>query len=318
MSAYFLRYFYVLTMFLTSTMGFCTATTIDISKILTANLVARINGGYTTYYDDEGKKCQYDGVLFRRDASQKGRCKGEQPDLETCAAESWAMHGVDPKTGFAPDKDEVTQWYMEQFGYTKEGRQELKGFNDSGQPSSIIVFDESYLLKSTAGVLRSDEFWQTFKKVASHPVGRVLLYRILIELSRQNNNYGCQENGVKIKANFLSYRNQCRQLTVVFGLPGFIIETNDRAAKAYLYFSNAVAQLPDTVLASDDQDSWRIDCTSHCYSDDVALFHELVHYYHCLRNIMRYQHARQQAHPKDISELTFKTYIEKPEYSTEW
>ncbi|MDR0740654.1 MAG: hypothetical protein LBF34_03010 [Puniceicoccales bacterium] len=60
-------------------------------------------------------------------------------------------------------------------------------------------------------------FMRVFRTIAANPVGRVLLYRLLIEIRRQDvANNGCCEQGIVIKLAILLRRNNAREICITF------------------------------------------------------------------------------------------------------
>lgn len=74
-------------------------------------------------------------------------------------------------SGAREQSEEVTSWYMHAFGYKDQNISQ--GFEVNSR-DIITVEDPS----------DSEFFWENFRTIASDPVGRVLLYRILIEINR--------------------------------------------------------------------------------------------------------------------------------------
>lgn len=226
---------------------------------------------------------------------------GKQPTLREAAQNSLANKQSE-------NDEQVTEWYMKAFGCKiNDSDQIIKlGVDAGGTPVPIVELDKSYPKKNLL-----PSFWNTFKAVASNPVGRILLYRILIELRRKKGVEGCQEGGIEVGPQYLKVRNCLRQLTIVFGDPGFsfdqFVESGNSTVRAYLYFTPAVNGFPDPVL-SGTQQQLNINSTTHCFTADVGLFHELVHYFHSLRDFGRYSSSRKVT---DFSkDTTFGKYME--------
>jgi hypothetical protein len=126
-------------------------------------------------------------------------------------------------------------------------------------------------------------FIESFRKISSNPVGRVLLYRILIEIRRKNNSEGCQESPI-IAPNFikrmeiLKTRNKLRRISIA---------NADSSAFRHI---NAVLRYHDipvetTAIVEKNADHFTI--ARHETSADVGLIHEMIHWYHALRNYKR-------------------------------
>jgi hypothetical protein len=123
------------------------------------------------------------------------------------------------------------------------------------------------------------------RRIASTSVGRVLLYRILIEIRRHNpgGNVGCLENIIPPHMNLL-IRNGLRSISIIwdnvqfyFGGAGEIginnITTN----------LSSIGKEGSTVAGSYDS------IINHKLSVDVSLFHEMNHWFHYLRYPDRYE-----------------------------
>ena len=139
---------------------------------------------------------------------------GSQPDTTDAGIWSGARYN-------AQDNNEVTDWWVRVFGGNNAVKlsriggvpvtqpEPTMGFNSTGTPTHIIQVDPS----APAGF--EQQFWRTFRSIAEDPVGRVLLYRLLIEIRRvDDSNKGCCEDGITLPPTDLTCRNKCRHLTV--------------------------------------------------------------------------------------------------------
>jgi hypothetical protein len=87
----------------------------------------------------------------------------------------------------------VTDWFLMIYGLKDyEGKYLQNGFDKRGIPKRIVDFDEnmndeldSNLQKDSGCQTRKDLFLQEFTTMASSSVGRVLLYRQLLEIRRK-------------------------------------------------------------------------------------------------------------------------------------
>ena len=193
----------------------------------------------------------------------------------------------------------ITDWYMQMFGVIPFQNAGAPGQNDYvkagwSPPASgggainaqrIISFHGS--VDNTmvndpnipgANISRRALFERAFRKIASTSVGRVLLYRILIEIRRHDGlgqNVGILGSDVYNAPAFVNYRNQDRCILIGWSHAQSI---SFRSAVGIEIF-NVVPQrlvigirlLSDAVVLQD------------C-SIDVALFHEMLHWYHELRD----------------------------------
>ncbi|MDR2372155.1 MAG: hypothetical protein LBD60_03345, partial [Puniceicoccales bacterium] len=117
---------------------------------------------------------------------------GHQPT--TPEAAQWSCANVEANNVNSP----ITRWYVNAF-FTYDF-----GFAASAAPQApgqIVV-----LIGGTPAERMS--FMGMFRTIAANPAGRVLLYRLLIEIRRQNAaNNGCCEQGIFMSSGDLSKRN---------------------------------------------------------------------------------------------------------------
>lgn len=220
---------------------------------------------------------------------------GSQPTTED--AVKWSCANVDNR-----EDSLITEWYMKMFGvipfqgndYIEAGWKNLKWRNIQGgsgfSPSitRIISFNANVNDTSVtdpgipnAFISRSALFKREFRKIASTSVGRVLLYRILIEIRRhQENNEGCTESPIVLSASDVFVRNTCRNLRIVYRDGDFAFRPQGELA-----FSNAIAD--ETVIGSAVRDTGYSKVILCPDTVSVSLFHEMLHWYHHLRNVDR-------------------------------
>jgi hypothetical protein len=122
----------------------------------------------------------------------------------------------------------------------------------------------------------SEFFWRTFREMAENPIGRVLLYRILVEVLRiDHQGIGAAE--IPQFPTFLVSRNDARSI--------YIARTDSwkfHSILRALSFSNThastVLHFDGRVLTSMVEEDYPLHC---------SLFHEFLHWYHTLRNPFR-------------------------------
>ncbi|MDR0580874.1 MAG: hypothetical protein LBG04_02030 [Holosporaceae bacterium] len=265
----------------------------DPKSILTQNLISRINGGVVKYLKD-GKEI-YDGIVFSKGGREQGSNKSEQPSISICVKESWAMHGIDPSTGFSNPKDPVTQWYCEQFLPSHNPINELKV--TAGIRTSIINFDESMSAKI-------NQFVEIFQMIASNPVGRILLYRILIEIHRNNGQgQGTVESCIDAEGysdELIHERNNSRTLLIHL-YNKFSISTA-KLSEDKLSWTPAIFNFSDASIFYCNQSILGV-CEYKVFGESalikavkigkaeqpaiIPVFHELIHWLHSLRDIRR-------------------------------
>lgn len=212
---------------------------------------------------------------------------GHQPT--TPEAVIWSCANIDNR-GNSP----ITEWYMQMFGWHKDGEEAIEaGFDENNGPRPILKMNNSmYARDSSCLSCRANshvtEFWQTFRQIASNSVGRVLLYRLLIEIRRRNNtNAGCAENaeenqtapqprGTKPRSNY-------RKINIKSG-----------NRNAFSYNEVTIEFCPyhnkrkmTTVCQQQPEKPYRM-LGLYTRPDDIGLFHEMLHWYHLLRAPRRF------------------------------
>ncbi|MDR0632566.1 MAG: hypothetical protein LBF84_00275 [Holosporales bacterium] len=243
----------------------------------------------------EGVQTQYGQQLFKFD-SELGSivpllnptpdigANGQQPSLETCIEESFAMYGIDNFSGKAASNDPVTQWYCTSFF------QDLTHFglltSRAGLDASKPIVDISGILQEQQDIVRN-----TFQKIASNPVGRMLLYRILLEILRgDGRNQGCVEPGIPASTATLFRRNIARRLGIKWlknnnVSPEFSIlniGTDRKACIKLNQCSRNVSGINPTFMQNLRQKRQRLGFVPTAV--DVCFFHEMVHWFHELRH----------------------------------
>lgn len=184
------------------------------------------------------------------------------------------------------NNDAVTDWWIRVFG----GRQAVTDsyrwrIRDTWQmPEMVTHFDgrSTHIIRFAAGrwdLTFRKVFWQTFRLIAADPVGRVLLYRLLIEVRRMDDDtrQGCCEDGVDIIG--LAERNDCRSIEITKG-------------QEFVFYSKGSIEanfeigLGATVLSKIG--SGKVTTKEETIPYDIGLFHEMLHWFHFLRNPDRY------------------------------
>lgn len=232
---------------------------------------------------------------------------GHQPNSKDAA--KWACANIDNR-----EDSPITEWYMRMFGWTDPtvmGQVPLQmgfaplaaGVAESAPqtPTAIITLDNSMNAQNTdipnpAGgenFNRREAFWDTFRQIAANPAGRVLLYRLLIEIRRINltgehgivdiaRDSGDVESGLAIGNgdNIIVIRNNCRSITISYaGSFAFYpiehsIKFSYTPCSLTVFSLNKAKQLTTQLI--------RVPL-------DVALFHEMLHWFHWLRNPQRFR-----------------------------
>jgi hypothetical protein len=243
----------------------------------------------------------------------------ERADYASSAAEGniyFPINGVQPTTEEAvilsganvpcanQDTDPITKWYMRMFGWIPEDdlptavshddtRRLTLGFDDTKKKDSSIIFLPTVLINSTivnnhmvaTTLTRRQAFWHLFRVIASNPVGRVLLYRLLIEIRRKNEQNWCLDSTLPLPT--LEKRNKYRGLCVEWR------EYNAFSMEQARLGFNCETNVSHPCIAQKTNDNWRIVSPPiSSQHPDIGLFHELCHWYHYLRHTKRYLEER--------------------------
>lgn len=145
------------------------------------------------------------------------------------------------------------------------------------------------------GDIEEDLFWETFRQIAENPIGRVLLYRILIEIRRQDaNGEGCTEFNTESPESKIQ-RNNARSLRIfqlnwdnwnykyAIGPNEIAPIQNPGIIRCYLAKENRANV---TLVHKDENNQYY---TQHTQEENdstyfqTSLFHEMLHWYQQLR-----------------------------------
>jgi len=210
----------------------------------------------------------------------------------------------------------ITEWYMKMFGvipfqntgnpandYIKAGWKSFDVRNNRGNDLTVQLRTQIISFAATvdgtmvndpnipgAQISRRALFEREFRKIASTSVGRVLLYRILIEIRRHTlNNVGRSETGIDNTEDELRHRNRYRCLNIAWG--HFGLSTNKNELTFHDIFTTS------TVVGNSHTRISPCFCADNGYTKivrerktqhDINIFHEFVHWFHKLRDIGRY------------------------------
>ena len=199
-------------------------------------------------------------------------------------------------------KSPITEWYMKMFGWileddTKDGalhsdpKRIKAGFDGQNGCSPIFVMPLSLVnndyifLPNHFSLTKRQSFWYFFRFIASSPVGRVLLYRILIEIRRKKDNIGSTCNDVHANMYEVNARNKNRHLELEWRDCNTFGKDTNRLGFCCV---NIVA-LQSITEDSKNGNILILPYTSWCAPYvDISIFHELCHWFHFLRNPKRY------------------------------
>lgn len=221
---------------------------------------------------------------------------GSQPSTQEAGAWSGARYNE-------PDNNRVTDWWVRVFGgnravnLSRVGapdtlREQRMGFDRGGVATHIIQVNTT-IPGTPAGF--EQQFWQTFRDIAADPVGRVLLYRLLIEIRRTDgpNGPGCCGDDVSLPQRYnLHNRNNCRSINVSYNQEGCAFNAVQQSIK-FVYNNN----MQTTVLTITQQGLTTI---SETRPSDIGLFHEMLHWLHFLRS------PKKQTDNKGLAPRNFK------------
>jgi hypothetical protein len=156
----------------------------------------------------------------------------------------------------------IDQWTMDQI----QGQLSLDYQHNSSDRRRVL------------GARRRKLFWRSFRRIASDPVGRVLLYRIIIEIKEKTTSgEGTPEEAIQ-HSNTLQTRNQYRALHIEYGATREDWSFNTMFPILICNFDNP-EQYYDIYVNRGGRTTTKITP----YQTHVALFHELVHWYQTLR-----------------------------------
>lgn len=213
---------------------------------------------------------------------------GRQPTTQKAA--EWSCANID-NTLTSP----ITEWYMQMFGLLPIDRNNtyLKISNDKDYKDVSII---SFLYLKNADI-ETKKKWEEekqkciddFRIIFSTPIGRLWGYRMLIEVRRKKDGgIWCEEDNISQALNLRRrtrmriLRKKFREITIYIGKNGFA----DKDSALYYNSDNNI----QTTVITDIMDRSR-DCVFvelEYRPTHVALFHELVHWYHAIRNYERY------------------------------
>ncbi|MBQ7673261.1 MAG: hypothetical protein IJT36_01870 [Alphaproteobacteria bacterium] len=163
---------------------------------------------------------------------------------------------------------------------------QLKALTPRPTASTIITMDAQSMSIGT----RIANFWQDFRKIASTRTGRILLYRILIEIRRQRNTsstwkaYTSTEIRETTSASNLRMRANCRNLIIKWSDNGNSFSKNTHT----INYANTNRKL--TTVCEKIVNSHPISLVKR--ESDIGLFHEMIHWFHVLRHPERHSKER--------------------------
>ncbi len=148
-------------------------------------------------------------------------------------------------------------------------------------------------------------FWKTFRVIASDPVGRVLLYRLIIEIRRCFStefiyNFLIYEPSVIVESSTGAIEKK-EDINIAFGLYSLGTRNNCRSITINKSDGNSFSLSEQCINFSDAEDITtsvlKIEGNSIKTEEvkrtaDIGLFHEMLHWFHYLRDYDRYNKDR--------------------------
>ncbi len=184
-----------------------------------------------------------DVIKVQQNLEHRIRDGGKQPTYENCVTESASLS----------TEEEVTKWYIDQFLNSKSVLHLLFA-KPAGLDINAPIID---FCKHTFSCITrknkekqcdcedldavqnlKDSFCQSFREIAQSPVGRMLLYRLLIEIYRNDNNQGTLGKDIleEISNHKLQVRNLSRNIKVVSDTAFAILEANQKKGYTQAFF----------------------------------------------------------------------------------
>lgn len=218
----------------------------------------------------------------------------------------------------------ITEWYLRMFGWipeddTKDGAaydhiDRLKvGFDKETNPKPLLLMpfnlvkNDNIFLDNRLSLTKRLSFWHFFRYIASSPVGRVLLYRLLIEVRRIKNGKGSVCNDVTMSQVYTNERNENRHLILEWRDCNCFSKDNNRLG---FCCTNLVALQCITEDVKDGNVLILPYCSWFALYVDISIFHELCHWFHFLRNPDRYTLEKTAGNNTIL--INGKTYNEIP------
>ncbi|MDR0580941.1 MAG: hypothetical protein LBG04_02390 [Holosporaceae bacterium] len=165
------------------------------------------------------------------------------------------------------------------------------GFDKDGNASRIIDFDSDMNAQQvcTGRSTRKKLFKKEFREMASTSVGRVLLYRQLMEIRRKTTNDDCSpvdhlEDGIVISSEYLNMRNSHRSITIKWGNDnsGNLLDLGN--GRIEFFAKNPVKEIG--IITRKQETAYMVERVKR--PDNVGIFREMLHWFHFLRHPLRF------------------------------
>ena len=260
---------------------------------------------------------------------------GTQPTTEEAVEYSCA--NVDNR-----EDSPITEWYMKMFGieplsgnnyleagYTTENKTckiiNLVCCNDLSQETiklTAMNIDNSYSQLNDGELeekikSRANTFRTIFRQIACSPIGRIFLYRLLIEIRRRSLN---DNNGTTEDFDQMPYmeglRNNARSITVSYGF--YETMYTDPHVQEWRYFPATLTKSSKISITFDSVPIFIIQGKKMIRHDTTTeeiaalMFHEMLHWYQDLRAYQRTQNERVLISESGISsQMTFQSCVQE-------
>ena len=222
-------------------------------------------------------KCQTDHYSFFGKSFIRTKLSSGTEILFPTDARQMSSEEVVQLSGANLDDGLVTKFYMAMFGLIKwEGEYLEMGFDELNQACRVLNIDSMSNRKRK-------NFIRNFYKIASTSVGRTLLYRLLLEIRRTNTEgNGCVDNFIHktLIPDDLDKRNTCRSIEIITPYDTKRNSFNRGMKSINFYPSKDKKKTSIFGVKKDD----KIEIIKSSRTDDVGLFHEMLHWFHMLRD----------------------------------
>ena len=204
--------------------------------------------------------------------------------------------------------EEITNSYMQLFGLKSCNGSLIKPIHHNSIYYPIIqlytsegtdIFKEHNV--EPLNTEEQVEFIENFRKIASSPVGRVLLYRLAIELLRYNtdNKQYCDAN-IENRGNARGiWIGKCKQLDS----DAFCHLGNEKLQSIIRLSPRTTQQAKQVKSSTVNLDGLKVIANDTVITADVILFHELLHWFHYLQSQTRQAQIRNNSFTNQSYEL---------------
>lgn len=206
--------------------------------------------------------------------------------VQPTAAEAVAYSLADVQDG------RITEWYMRMFGWPDAGGAQLM-FGFTSPKDKLSQKQPSPIIKIAPTNSNPSFFWNMFRIIADNPIGRVLLYRIILEIRKCYCSSNGEVNNETIRSyNKMLFVESSTTVSIVYRPAGPSVAFGENAA---IVMNNTTSKsiISSCIGSSFGENSVAIVPSAGPFS--IALFHELCHWFHFLLNPERYLTERLSA-----------------------